>query len=156
VLAALERAVLGLEVDVLATALLARVEQSDEQREARMRGFTWSNAGHLPPLLRLPDGTTRLLESEPDLLLGLTASATRHDSSVEVPDGATIVLCTDGLVERRGEDLDVGLERLRVAVQDLGHLAIEELCDALTTRLRSDEAEDDVALLAIRFGAQDD
>ena len=151
VLAALERALRGLEVDVLATALLARVEQTEEQRVQRVRRVRWSNAGHLPPILRLPDGTVQLLESEPDLLLGLSVESTRTDSTVDVAVGSTLLLYTDGLVERRGEDLDVGIERLRTLVGELGALSLEELCDALIAGLLGDDAEDDVALLAVRF-----
>lgn len=151
VLAALERALRGLEVDVLATALLARVEQTEEQREQRVRRVRWSNAGHLPPVLRRPDGTVEVLESEPDLLLGLSVESTRTDSSVDVAVGSTLLLYTDGLVERRGEDIDVGIERLRALVGELGAMSLEDLCDALLAGMLDGDAEDDVALLAVRF-----
>ncbi|MCU1593858.1 MAG: putative sensor protein [Frankiales bacterium] len=151
VLTALERALRGLEVDGLATCLLARIEQTAELRARQLRRVTWSNAGHMPPLLRQPDGRVRLLSSEPDLLLGLSVESVRCDSSIDVAVGATLVLYTDGLVERRGEDLDTGIERLRVTVEELGHLELEELCDALLERMTGGSAEDDVALLTVRF-----
>jgi serine phosphatase RsbU (regulator of sigma subunit) len=157
VLQALERAVAGLDVDVLATALLARVEQTPEQRLTRVRRLVWSNAGHLPPVLLQPDGRARLLTSAPDLLLGLSPSAIRTDSLVDVADGSTVLLFTDGLVERRGEDLDTGLERMRRLVEEVGHLPLEPMCTAVLAELlgaEEAEVEDDVALLAVRFHAQ--
>jgi PAS domain S-box-containing protein len=150
VLAALERALRGLDVDVLATALLARLQQTPEQVARAAYGMTWSNAGHLPPVLRTPDGSTTLLRSEPDLLLGLNVTAERTDSWVELEEGSTVLLFTDGLVERRDEDLDDGLERLRTLLSELGHLPLEELCDAVLEGMARGESEDDVALLALR------
>lgn len=156
VLTALERALRGLDVEVLATALLARVEQTERQRRAGLRRVTWSSAGHLPPILRLPDGSAVVLESEPDVLLGLAVEGPRTDRSVDVPIGSTLLLYTDGLVERRGEDLDVGIERLQRLVAELGALSLEDLCDALLADLLGDDAEDDVALLAVRFHSTDE
>ncbi|GMA87900.1 hypothetical protein GCM10025868_31500 [Angustibacter aerolatus] len=73
-----------------------------------------------------------------------------------LPVGSTLLLYTDGLVERRGEDLDAGLERLRRFVGDaVGRgLSLEDVCDAVVDRLASD-AEDDVALLAVRAHPED-
>jgi PAS domain S-box-containing protein len=156
VLAALERALLGLEVDVLATCLLAQLKQSLEQAERNAFEFTWSNAGHLPPVLRTPDGATRLMTNEPDLLLGLSLITDRGDSCVELAEGSTIILFTDGLVERRDEDLDAGLERLRVLVDTLGHLPLETLCDEVLQRMATGASEDDIAMLALRTAAPTD
>jgi GAF domain-containing protein len=154
VLTALEETMAGLDVSALATALLAQVEQTDEQRAAGLRTMAWSSAGHLPPLLRQPDGTTHVLHSAPDLMLGLMPSTERCDHRVELQPGATVVLYTDGLVERRGEDLDAGVERLRSALAEVGDRPLDEVCDALLSRLGED-AEDDVALLAVRFHDED-
>jgi PAS domain S-box-containing protein len=155
VLSALERALVGLEVDVLATCLLAQLKQDLDQAERGAHTLTWSNAGHLPPVVRFPDGTTQVMASEPDLLLGLSLTTERSDSSVELPEGSTVVLFTDGLVERRDEDLDVGVERLRSSVEQLGHLPLEELCDALLQRMATGAYEDDIALLALRTSRDD-
>jgi serine phosphatase RsbU (regulator of sigma subunit) len=67
-----------------------------------------------------------------------------------LPAGSTLLLFTDGLVERRGSDLDAGTDRLRRAVADLGGAPLEELCDTLLSRLVPGAGEDDVALLAVR------
>ncbi len=143
----LDAALLGLQLGVLATAVLVQsLPPAAASGSLRLR---WSNAGHLPPLLRLADGTVRILDTEPDLLLGLSAGISRQDSAVELPEGSTFLLYTDGLVERRDEHLDVGIDRLATALEELGDLALDELCGALTARLRP-TAQDDVALLAVR------
>ena len=149
VLTALEETMAGLDVTALATALLARVEQTDELRAQGLRSLVWSSAGHLPPLLRRPDGATIVLRSLPDLMLGLMPSTARYDHRVLLEPGSTVLLYTDGLVERRGEDLDDGIERLRRALDELAGVPLDEACDALLRRLGAD-AEDDVALLAVR------
>ena len=147
VLGALEETMAGLDVTALATALLAQVRQDDP---GGGRSMVWSSAGHLPPLLRTEDGRTDVLRSPPDLMLGLMASAERVDHTVELSAGATVLLYTDGLIERRGEDIDTGIERLRATFAAVGALPVGEVCDALLEQLAQD-AEDDVALLAVRF-----
>ncbi len=64
-------------------------------------------------------------------------------------DGATVVLYTDALVERRDQSLDAGLCRLQTVADQLRALPAEQLCDALLERL-TDNAQDDVALLVLR------
>ena len=156
VLAALERQMAGLEVDALATSVLARVSQPRGYREQGLRLLTWSNAGHPPPLLRYADGTVATLSTEPDLMLGLIPGTERSDHEVDLPPDATLVLYTDGLTERRGEDPDAGVARLAALVGELGGQPLEELCDALLHRLLPDEgADDDVALLLLRTHAED-
>jgi GAF domain-containing protein/anti-sigma regulatory factor (Ser/Thr protein kinase) len=143
----LDAALHGLELGVMATAVLVQ-SLPPEPGAAGVR-LRWSNAGHLPPLLRHADGQVDILDTEPDLLLGLSGGSGRQDSMVELPDGVTFLLYTDGLVERRDEHLDDGIRRLADALSDLGDLPLEQLCTALTERLQP-SGEDDVALLAIR------
>jgi len=151
VLGALDRTMAGLEVDALATAVLARVEQPPEQAARGTRLLRWCNAGHLPPLLLRADGSATALETPPELLLGLDPQAERDDHVVELEPGTTVVLYTDGLVERRGESVEVGVERLRCALEELATLSLEALCDRLLERMLPEDAEDDVALVAVRF-----
>ncbi|WP_336921998.1 SpoIIE family protein phosphatase [Aquipuribacter sp. SD81] len=112
----------------------------------------WSSAGHLPPLLLEPDGTVRLLWSDPDLMLGIDPTTERRDSRTHLPPGATLVLYTDGLVERRDVGLELGLDRLRTAAEGLHGLGLEQLCDLLLQQVGGDP-EDDIALVAVRHRA---
>ena len=79
----------------------------------------------------------------------------RAESSVMLDRGATVLLYTDGLVERRGQDLDEGLALLRETLTELVDLPLDELCDVLLRRMLPVEAEDDVALVAVRLHLQD-
>ncbi|TFV55690.1 GAF domain-containing protein [Geodermatophilus sp. DF01-2] len=149
VLSALDRALDGLGVATLATAILCQVAGHRAGAARGGRLLRWSNAGHPPPLLVRPDGTVELLERRADLLLGVDPAAGRADHTVVLHPGAALVLYTDGLIERRGEPLDAGLRRLAATAAGLPALSAEELSDALLDRLARD-AEDDVALLVLR------
>jgi PAS domain S-box-containing protein len=145
-----EQAAVGLTVSSLATAILARVERHPDIPVAGRRILRWSNAGHVPPLLLAPDGSTTLLQTRPDLMLGVDPDAPRTDHAVDLHDRHTLLLVTDGLVERRGSDLDQGMDRLREAVRDLGEVPLEELLDTVLARLVPKAGEDDVAIVAVR------
>ena len=125
VLSALDRALHNLAVDALATAVLVQVKQDVEQAARGLREIRWSNAGHPPPLLLAPDGSASLLHRPPDLLLGLQADSPRTHHRLVLEPGHTLLLYTDGLVERRGESLDEGLERLRRAAETHAGLSAE-------------------------------
>jgi serine phosphatase RsbU (regulator of sigma subunit) len=154
VLTALDQALADLAVDTLATAVLATVEQTSEDAERGGRVLRWSNAGHPPPVLVSADGTVTLLAREPDLLLGLDPAAPRADHTVDLEPGATVLLYTDGLVERRGSSVDEGMARLVEAVTAAAHRPLAELCDRLLAGLAG-AVDDDVALLAVRTHPQD-
>ena len=144
VLAELNDAMAGFGVDVFATALLAQLEPDG-------RTLHWSNAGHPPPMLVLPDGSVRLLESRPEPLLGTRSRAARTDHTVDLPPGSSLVLYTDGLIERRGATLDQGLRELTEIVRDRRGLSAEQICDLLLTHF-SGATEDDVVLAVLRTG----
>ena len=150
VLSSLDSAMADLHVDALATLVLAQVHQEEHARLDGVRTLQWSSAGHLPPVLVRPDGSTELLSTAPDLLMGLVPGTDRADHEVVLEPGATVLLYTDGLVERRGAPLDQGLDWLAGAVRELAGLPLEELCDALLGQL-PDAVEDDIALLALRY-----
>ncbi|MGY1716733.1 SpoIIE family protein phosphatase [Geodermatophilus sp. SYSU D01106] len=155
VLAELDAAVDALGLDTMATAVVARVEQTPEQRAAGTTTLRWSNAGHPPPLLLTPEGEVRRLGGERgELMLGVDPAARRTSHEVEVRRGSTLLLYTDGLVEGRDLLLDEGIERLRDALTELAGLPLERLCDALVRRLRPEGLQDDVALVAIRLHPQ--
>ncbi len=154
-LTTLDRAIAGLDVGTLATVLTARVEQTADDRAAGRRTLRWCNAGHPPPLLADPQGRVRLLEGR-DLLLGVDPSVDRHDLTAVLEPGSVLLLYTDGLVERRGEDLDAGTARLVATVGRLvqAGLPLEELCDRVLADLPA-RPQDDVALVALRAHPED-
>ena len=149
-LTALDRALDATGVTTLATAVVARVEPAPEPAVPGARVFRWSNAGHPPPLLIGPDGSSALLERPRNLLLGVAAHWPRQQHAVDLVPGATVVLYTDGLVERRDATFDDGVDRLRIAGRDLAARPVDELCDELLVRLDPD-LTDDIALLAVRL-----
>ena len=145
-----------LQVDTLATAAVARLEQTFEERSQGITWLRWANAGHPPPMTVDPDGRVTVLHTEPaERLLGVDPDVARSESVVRLDRGATVLLYTDGLVERRDADLDAGLERLQTALADLGPLPLDQLCDALLDRLVHGRPDDDVALVAVRLHRQD-
>ncbi|MCX2925064.1 SpoIIE family protein phosphatase [Streptomyces sp. NEAU-W12] len=113
--------------------------------------FVHSSAGHLPPLLVSPDGRTRYLEEGAGLLLGVDPSVVRPQASDAVPVGSTVLLYTDGLIERRAESLDHALDRLRAHAAGLAHEPLDVFCDELLIGLAAG-SDDDIAVLAIRPG----
>jgi serine phosphatase RsbU (regulator of sigma subunit) len=103
-----------------------------------------ANAGHLPPIVADEHGVRYLDVGGPMLGIGLPREPA---TEIALPLGTTIVLMTDGLVERRGVPLAASMEELRSAVspeQDL-----DDLCDLLLSRFGADSS-DDIALLALR------
>ncbi|MBC7638726.1 MAG: SpoIIE family protein phosphatase, partial [Rhodoferax sp.] len=156
VLSGLDAAMQGLQVGTTATAVVARLEQSLDERGRGVTRLRWSNAGHPPPMAINADGTVMVLSGvDHDLLLGFDPLTRRAESSVMLDRGATVLLYTDGLVERRGQDLDEGLALLRETLTELVDLPLDELCDVLLRRMLPVEAEDDVALVAVRLHLQD-
>ncbi len=138
VLARLNQVVELFEGDTLITALYGVLDPEKK---------TWSycSAGHYPPVLRMADGTTTLLAASGQPPLGLPAEYRRYDTPVD--SGAILVLYTDGLIERRGESITTGLERLTSACRD-GSSDPEELCDELLKQLLDEHSNhDDAALL---------
>ncbi len=141
---------------ILASCLVARVEQSAADRSAGRRVLRWSSAGHPPPLLVHRDGRVDVLRTEGDVLLGVQGPGARTEHRAALPTGSTLLLYTDGLVERRDSDLDAGVERLRTAATALAAAGDGALGAALDELLVAAEPAggDDVAVLAVRFGAQ--
>ena len=148
-LSALDRAMRDLRLDTLVTAVLARVEQTPAEAAAGVRTLRWSTAGHPPPLLVRGDGRSQLLRRPTNLLLGLQPGAARTDHAVTLQPGDTVVLYTDGLVERRDATLDDGLARLVEAGRHLAGTPVDRACEELLARMRP-SCDDDVALLALR------
>jgi serine phosphatase RsbU (regulator of sigma subunit) len=110
-----------------------------------------ASAGHLPPLLVRPDGTNELLDVSPAPPLGV-GSGPIQSRVVDIEDGSLLVLYTDGLVERRTEDIDVGLDKL-AAIFGPGSAdqPLEDLCKATLAGVYADQQRDDIALLIARL-----
>ena len=118
----------------------------------RERGeLTLADAGHLPPLLCC--GETCYLEVEVGPPVGALSDARPYrERVVELPPQGRLLLFTDGLIERRGESIDDGLDRLRAAA----HAAtgtVEQFLDTITGQLRGESAQDDTAMLAVGWPA---
>ena len=156
VLTALDEAMRDLAVGSLVTAILAKVDQSPAEAAAGLRTLRWSNAGHPAPLLISPDGVAEVLARDVDLLLGVTPERPRRDHEQTLEPGSTVLLYTDGLVERRGSSLDEGTELLRRTASRLANaeLTLDQLCDTLLAELGG-AFDDDVALLAVRAHPED-
>ncbi|MER6035959.1 PP2C family protein-serine/threonine phosphatase [Streptomyces sp. NPDC001835] len=124
-----------------ATCLLARIDPGRGQ-------ITLAGAGHLPPLLIGPDGAAALLPVPVGPPLGTGLGGYESVTHPAAP-GQTLLLFTDGLVERRGEDIDRSLARLAGLRFPAGQ-DIEAVLDTVLTGLDARHAEDDVAVLAAR------
>jgi len=141
----LDVAMTGLELGALATAVLVMVEPAQPDRPERF--IRWVNAGHVPPMVRRTGGRVEVLEAPDDLLLGLDPDVSRHEQSTRLYPGDLLVLYTDGLVERRGEDLDEGIARIGELLGEVDGVGCEVCCDRLLESLEEGDREDDTALL---------
>jgi PAS domain S-box-containing protein len=121
--------------------------------DTRSRLISYSNAGHPPPILAHPDGRFELLDQATDPPLGARPEhVPRPQATIQYRPGDTLVLYTDGLIERRGEDIDRGLVRLTGVLAERGELDAEPLADALLADLGvADGAPDDIALVVVRL-----
>ncbi|MGW3250240.1 SpoIIE family protein phosphatase [Streptomyces fungicidicus] len=109
-------------------------------------------AGHLDPLVRRADGSCRRVCVPGGLPLGLSAEFGRLDypvGTIELDPGETLLLCTDGLVERPGSDVDDGIETLSALIAE-GPDDVRELADRLIDVAEERGGDDDVALLVLR------
>ncbi len=121
--------------------------------DPRTRHLRYVVAGHPPPLVLAPDGSTRFLEGGRTLPIGVDGSASFETGAAELEEGSTIILYTDGLVERRDRSLDAGLSLLASSATGSDDDP-ETLVDTLIGELiGDDERPDDVAILALRFAA---
>ncbi|HET6947105.1 MAG TPA: SpoIIE family protein phosphatase [bacterium] len=112
----------------------------------------FTNAGHPPPLVVAPDRTTRYLVEGSTVPLGVRGPLIPAEAEVPIPAESTVVLYSDGLVERRGVALEHGLAALEGVVQR-GPIDPEAICSRLVQELAVGRSmHDDVALLALQVG----
>jgi serine phosphatase RsbU (regulator of sigma subunit) len=143
VLTRLNRYQLALDEEELVTVIYAIINAAEGT-------LSWSSAGHPPPLLRTSVGETRFLDGG-DALMGIEDTA-YHTMQQVIGQRDTLTLYTDGLVERRGESLDTGLERLASAVAS-GPQEPRPLCEHVLGRLLEPDRElhDDVTAVIVRL-----
>ncbi|MGI5401728.1 SpoIIE family protein phosphatase [Streptomyces sp. CA-135486] len=146
VMAGANRTLIDLDAGLLASCCYIRLEPSGHRAYA-------VSAGHLPPLLRRPDGTTDVLALEAGPLLGVDRASTYEGTWIDLPPGSVLALYTDGLVEERGTDIDVGIDRLRASLAHARADSVDELADRLLhDARRSTYRADDIALLLTEYG----
>ncbi|WP_167450016.1 SpoIIE family protein phosphatase [Streptomyces hyaluromycini] len=124
-----------------ATLVLARYEPAE-------RRLVWAQAGHPPPLL-VRGGRAHRLDRPAGMLLGACTDPVYESAEFRLEPGDRLLLYTDGLVERPGEDIDAGLDRLAAAALAAGPASL----DALLAAMLAGERRDDVCVLDIRVPA---
>jgi hypothetical protein len=139
----LDRVTATLRRPTLATCVYAIIDPAGQS-------CTLSAAGHLPPVLAMPDGTTRVPDLPAGQSLGL-GSAVYGQARIKFPPGSVIALYTDGLVETRTRSFDQGILALR-SVLSSGHRQLDTACDRLISSL-AERLEDDVTVVLARIPA---
>ncbi len=117
--------------------------------DLRSREIVLANAGHLDPLL-ITGSDPQYVVTKTGLPVGISANAVYVPTLIVMPPGSTLLVFTDGLVERRAENIDDGLERLRQAAKTPAE-SLDDLLSVLVTELTDNQSEDDIALLAFRW-----
>jgi phosphoserine phosphatase RsbU/P len=141
VLTHLDHKINHFEAGSLTTALYAMI--SPDRSIVRL-----SSAGHFPPIVVDPDKPAQHTEMPIDPPLGLRRlRRPRRQVTVDLPVGAALVCYTDGLIERRGELIDQGLERLRACIIPV---SAEVICATAMAEATTEQLTDDAAVLALR------
>ncbi|WP_409329208.1 PP2C family protein-serine/threonine phosphatase [Trujillonella humicola] len=151
----------GDDVEVVAAKLRGLLDVATGHRfatvllgelDTRARRVRLVRAGHFPPLLAA-GRTVAWLEGPVDPPIGVDVRAPSVAQSFDLPARGTLLAFTDGLVERRGEDLDEGLARLHAAAAVVDDQPLEAALDEVMAALGSDRARDDTVLLGLRWTA---
>jgi serine phosphatase RsbU (regulator of sigma subunit) len=140
--------------DRFATCLYMEVDQGTGVLEI-------ARAGHFDPLVRMPDGTVMMRPTSGGLPLGIDPDSDYPTTRLVLEPGETMLLCTDGLVETGGHDLNTGWARIRGLLERHGAKDLETLADSLvgavygpsshhTTGPLADRREDDIAIMLLR------
>jgi len=147
VIARVDTLVRGLDIADIATCVYARWQQADDAVLV-----TYARAGHPPAMLRLPGGEVRVLDGGGTTPLGVgPISDSVRDGAVSVPQGAMLVLYTDGLVERRDRGLRWGIDELVQALKSApDDIDSQTLVNSLVRDLVGEQQEDDLCLLVVR------
>ena len=119
------------------------------------RSMSYASAGHPPPFLRrAATGDITQLTSGQGPVLGPVEEVSYAQGYVKVEPGDIVVMYTDGLIERRGQDIEAGMTRAqRLVAQWPADVALAQACRALSQTMAPAPRNDDVCVLALRFGA---
>jgi PAS domain S-box-containing protein len=113
--------------------------------------FSYSCAGHLPAVLAAPQEAPTLITDARSVPLAVHRKKSRPQASVVLPPGSTLMLYTDGLVERRDVSLDDGITHLSATVTSGQHLTVDDLADAALRELAPPGGyDDDIAIVVYR------
>jgi serine phosphatase RsbU (regulator of sigma subunit)/PAS domain-containing protein len=137
----LNELVSDLEPATIGTVLVAHFDPHS-------RLMNWTCAGHPPPIL-LRDGHATRMELDPDPVLGCFSGVYYSTMTTQLRSGDLVLLYTDGLIERRGDDLDERIGRLENIVEEASDRP-EEVLDAVLARMGHDRNADDTTLFAVR------
>ena len=145
VLEYLDGIVQDLTGDQIVTCVYAVFDSTDQT-------MRFANAGHLPPLLVDPGGPVKQLGTVgPPLGAGYFGQSSE---TVQLRRGSTVAFYTDGLVEQRGRDLDVGIQQLAEQLSQHARTQVSELPQLFLDALLPDGPDDDVAVLVARVNAE--
>jgi serine phosphatase RsbU (regulator of sigma subunit) len=114
------------------------------------RLLRWTNAGHLQPLLRLPSGQVEPLVGGDSVVIGAPIAVTHAQAERVIAPGSTLVLFTDGLVERPGGSIDEEMQQLADSVAAT-HGGADALCEQVIGEMSVPLLRDDIALLAVHL-----
>lgn len=145
VLTAFEHANLHLDLEASGSLVHAHLHQ-----DSAGWCIAWTNAGHPPPLLACPGAPVRQLTAHGIMLYPGLTDRPRRDHRRRLPPGSTLLLYTDGLVERRGERLGTGIDALVDAFHRARDLPLARLPAHLADRIVGSAPDDDIAILALR------
>jgi serine phosphatase RsbU (regulator of sigma subunit)/anti-sigma regulatory factor (Ser/Thr protein kinase) len=118
--------------------------------DASANRMRFVRAGHPPPLLLTPDGGVTAINGQGSLPVGVSPNTHYEADVLDLAPDSTLLLYTDGLVERRGETLDDGIHRLERVLAD-APAGLEALCDhVIQASVPDPKRADDIAILALR------
>jgi anti-sigma regulatory factor (Ser/Thr protein kinase) len=119
--------------------------------DARAATLTYSSAGHVPAVLAMPDSQPQLLTEARSVPLAVHSDEPRTQAEAVLRGGSTLLLYTDGLVERRDESIDAGIARVGAVLTQAMELPVDAVADALLDKLAPAVGyDDDVAIVLYR------
>jgi serine phosphatase RsbU (regulator of sigma subunit) len=114
------------------------------------RRFRWANAGHLPPMLRHPDGRVEELAEPSSPLLGAPSTGPRTIGQTRLTVNSALLLYTDGLVEVEGQDLAENIGQLKAMLRRTDRPVVQDVCAAIVEARPPVRRRDDLAVLVVK------